>query len=51
MIVDRADRGGHGQRLLVGGFALAVVLVALVAVLNSAIYTEILATRHETSNV
>lgn len=40
--MDREDRG---QLVLVAGFALAVVLVALVLLTNTAIFTENLATR------
>lgn len=41
------SRDGRGQILLVAGFALAVTFVALALVLNSAIYTENLATRND----
>lgn len=41
-----ADRdGGRGQLILIGGLSLAVVLVVLALILNSAIFTENLATR------
>lgn len=43
---------GHatrGQIILVAGFALALALIALALVMNSAIYTENLATRSESS--
>jgi hypothetical protein len=39
------DDGDRGQLLLVAGFAIAVTIVALVLLLNTAIYTENLATR------
>jgi hypothetical protein len=39
------DDAGRGQLLLVTGFAIAVAIVALVLLLNTAIYTENLATR------
>ncbi|MFC4549506.1 MULTISPECIES: DUF7261 family protein [Halorussus] len=39
------DGRGRGQLILVGGLSLAVVFVALALVVNSAIYTENLATR------
>lgn len=39
------DGDGRGQLVLVAGFALAIVLVALVLLANTAIFTENLATR------
>lgn len=42
-----ADRGERGQLILVAAFALAVTFVALALVVNSAIYTENLASRGE----
>ncbi|WP_338741748.1 DUF7261 family protein [Haloplanus salilacus] len=39
------EDGDRGQLLLVAGFAIAVTIVALVLLLNTAIYTENLATR------
>ncbi|QLH82790.1 DUF7261 family protein [Halosimplex pelagicum] len=42
-------RGGRGQIILIGAFALAVVFVALALVTNAAIYTENLATRSESA--
>lgn len=45
-MADLTDRDpGRGQLLLVTGFAIAVAIVALVLLLNTAIYTENLATR------
>jgi hypothetical protein len=41
----RGDGDDRGQLLLVAGFAIAVTIVALVLLLNTAIYTENLATR------
>ncbi|MWG33362.1 DUF7261 family protein [Halomarina oriensis] len=41
----------RGQLLLVGGLALAVVLVALALVMNSAIYTENLASRDDAGRI
>lgn len=42
---------GRGQLILIGGLALAVVLVALALILNSVIFTENLATRNVGSDV
>lgn len=42
---------GRGQLLLIGGLALAVVLVSLALILNSVIFTENLATRNVGSDV
>jgi hypothetical protein len=44
-----ADLNDRGQLVLVAGFALAVMFVALALVVNSAIFTENLATRGETT--
>jgi hypothetical protein len=45
-MADLTPEGGdRGQLLLVAGFAIAVTIVALVLLLNTAIYTENLATR------
>ncbi|MFB6300274.1 MAG: hypothetical protein ABEH65_08450 [Halobacteriales archaeon] len=43
--LDETDDRDRGQLILVGGLALAVTFVALALVLNTAIYTENLATR------
>ncbi|QZP37780.1 DUF7261 family protein [Halobaculum magnesiiphilum] len=44
-MADLMDGDGRGQLVLVAGFALAIVLVALVLLANTAIFTENLATR------
>jgi hypothetical protein len=44
-----ADLNDRGQIILIAGFALAVIFVALALVVNSAIFTENLATRGETT--
>lgn len=43
--ISREGRGDRGQLILVTGFALAFVLVALVLLLNTTIYTENIASR------
>lgn len=44
-----ADLNDRGQIILIAGFALAVIFIALALVVNSAIFTENLATRGETT--
>lgn len=44
-----ADLNDRGQIILIAGFALAVIFVALALIVNSAIFTENLATRGETT--
>lgn len=44
-----ADLKDRGQIILIAGFALAVIFIALALVVNSAIFTENLATRGETT--
>jgi len=44
---ERPRDGERAQLILIGGFALAVTLIALALVMNAAIYTENLATRSE----
>ena len=47
---DTRSNADRGQLILVTGFAIAVVLLALVLLLNTAIYTENIATRSTTDD-